>query len=257
VYCDYHQDDWLQLLPLAEFVYNNTQSSSTLMSPFYANYSYHPRCTVKLATDTVNPAADDLVDRLQAIHADLKLRLRCAQDKYKENYDARTASTPSFAVGDKVWLLRKNIRTTRPSQKLDTKRMGPFKVLGVVGDGELAYRLELPGSMKQIHPVFHVSLLEPYHENRWVERVQPPPPPEEIEGELEYEVKEILDSRVIRGKLQYLVDWVGYGPEERTWEPEEAVENAPAAVAMFHQAYPDRPSKGTLQRQRRFRSSRR
>jgi transposase InsO family protein len=29
VYCDYHQDDWYQLLPLAEFVYNNAKSSST------------------------------------------------------------------------------------------------------------------------------------------------------------------------------------------------------------------------------------
>jgi hypothetical protein len=38
----------------------------------------------------------------------------------------------------------------------------------------------------------------------------------EVKGELEYEVKEIVDSKVVRGKLQYHVDWVGYGPEERT-----------------------------------------
>ena len=42
IYCDYHQDDWAQLLPLAEFVYNNTQNSSTRVSPFFANYGYHP-----------------------------------------------------------------------------------------------------------------------------------------------------------------------------------------------------------------------
>ena len=95
---------------------------------------------------------------------------------------------------------------TRPSQKLDVKRMGPFKILGVVGDGKMAYRLELPARMGKIHPVFHVSLLEPYHENKWEGRVQEPPPPEEIEGELEYEVEEILDSKIVRGKLKYLVN---------------------------------------------------
>jgi Integrase zinc binding domain/Integrase core domain len=41
IYCDFHQDDWYQLLPLAEFVYNNAKSSSTGMTPFYANYGYH------------------------------------------------------------------------------------------------------------------------------------------------------------------------------------------------------------------------
>jgi hypothetical protein len=227
------------------------------MSPFFANYGYHPCCKVAVAVDSINPAADDLVERLQTIHTDLKQQLQLAQDKYKENHDRHTTPSPPFAVGDKVWLMRRNIRTTRPSQKLDVKRMGPFKILDIVGDGKLAYKLELPERMRQIHPVFHVSLLEPYHENQWEGRVQPPPPPEEIEGELEYEVKEILDSKVVRGKLKYLVDWVGYGPEERTWEPVEAVENAPEAIAAFHRAHPDRTSPGDPHRQRRAPSRRR
>ena len=247
VYCGYHQDDWNQLLPLAEFVYNNTQNSSTRVSPFFANYGHHPRCKITMATDSVNPAADDLVERLQTIHTELKEQLQRAQDKYKENHDRHA---PQFAIGDKVWLLHRNIQTTCPSQKLDVKRMGPFKILDVVGEGKLAYKLELPERMHQIHPVFHVSLLEPYHENRWEGRVQSPPPPDEIEGELEYEVREVLDSRIVRGKLKYLVDWVGYGPEERTWEPVEAVENAHEAVVAFHQAHPDRPSPADLPQRR-------
>src|ERR1700738_3267646 len=125
--------------------------------------------------------------------------------------------------------------------------MGPFKILDIVGEGKLVYKLELPERIRQIHPVFHVSLLEPYHENRWEGRVQPSPPPDEIEGELEYEVREVLNSRIVRGKLRYLVDWVGYGPEERTWE---SVENAQEEVAAFHQAHPDRPSPADLSQQR-------
>ena len=124
--------------------------------------------------------------------------------------------------------------------------MGPFKILGVVGDGKMAYRLELPAHMGKIHPVFHVSLLEPYHENKWEGRVQELPPLEEIEGKLEYEVEEILDSKIVRGKLKYLVNWVGYGPEEHTWEDVKNVENAKKKVVAFHRAHSERPSSDDL-----------
>jgi hypothetical protein len=242
IYCDYQQDDWQQLLPLAEFVYNNSQNSSTRVSPFFANYGYHPRCSVTVATpEPTNPAAEAWVDKLQAIQADLKVNLQQAQERYKKQHDRHTRPAPAIAVGDKVWLNRRNIRTTRPSRKLDVKRMGPFKVLGVFGEGKLAYKLELPARMR-VHPVFHVSLLEPYRESTLPGRTQEPPLPVEVEGELEYEVAGILDSKIERRRLKYLVDWVNCGPEERTWEPAENVENAPDAVAAFHRAYPLRPS---------------
>src|ERR1700738_260464 len=125
--------------------------------------------------------------------------------------------------------------------------MRPFKVLEVVGEGKLAFRLELPTQMR-VHPVFHVSLLEPYRESTLPGRVQEPPLPVEVEGELEYEVERILDSKIERRTLKYLVDWVGCGPKERTWEPAENVKNAHDAVADFHQAYPLRPSPQDLRR---------
>jgi hypothetical protein len=246
IYCGYHQDDWAQLLPLAEFVYNNAQNASTKVSPFFANYGYHPRCSVTISSEAANPAAAGLVDKLQAVHSELKEQLQTAQERYKNYHDRRRVPVPPFAVGDKVWLSRRNIRTTRPSQKLDVKRMGPFRILEIVGDGKPAYRLELPAQMGQIHPVFHASLLEPHHENPWEGRIQTPPPPQEVEGELEYEVEAILDSKLTRGKLMYLVDWVGYGQEERTWEPAENVEHAEQAVADFHRAHPERPSRRDL-----------
>jgi hypothetical protein len=165
---------------------------------------------------------------------------------------AESNPPPPFKVGDKVWLNRRNIRTTRPSQKLDVKRMGPFQIEGLVGEGQLAYRLTLSPQMR-IHPVFHVSLLEPYRENQLDGRTQDPPPPLEVEGELEYEVKEILDSKIIRGRLRYLVDWVGYHPDERSWEPVEHVQHAVDAVAEFHRRYPNRPSPKDLPSRTRHR----
>jgi len=80
IYCNYHQDDWSQLLPLAEFVYNNAKSSSTGMSPFYANYGYHPRATLRILPDEYheNPAAEVYVDRIRQVHEELRRTLEQA-----------------------------------------------------------------------------------------------------------------------------------------------------------------------------------
>ena len=103
--------------------------------------------------------------------------------------------------------------------------------------GELNYELELPAAMK-VHPVFHVSLLLKYEPDRIEGRVQPPPPPVEIEGVEEFEVQEVLDSRRFRRKLQYKVRWKGYSPADDTWEDADHLENAEEEVEDFHRRYP-------------------
>jgi len=45
-YCNYQQDNWSTLLPLAEFAYNNAPSDTTGVSPFFANKGYHPKLSV-------------------------------------------------------------------------------------------------------------------------------------------------------------------------------------------------------------------
>src|ERR1700689_4796576 len=121
--------------------------------------------------------------------------------------------------------MRKNIKSDRPSQKLDVKRLDPFKILEIVGESQVAFKLELPSQMR-IHPVFHASLLEPYKANTLPNRVQPTPPAIVIEDELEYVVDRILDSKIERGRLKYYIHWEGYPPEERTWEPFSNLDNA-------------------------------
>jgi hypothetical protein len=64
------------------------------------------------------------------------------------------------------------------------------------------------------------------------------PPPELVDEKEEFVVEGILDSRLFRGKLQYLVKWEGYPKEEASWEPEENVKNAPIPIAEFHQKNP-------------------
>ena len=67
-----------------------------------------------------------------------------------------------------------------------------------------------------------------------------------IDGQDEWEVAKVLDSRIYYNRLQYYVNWEGYPPEQRTWEPADHLANAPEQVEAFHRDYPLRPSSRDL-----------
>ena len=186
-----------------------------------------------------NPAAEDLATRLSELHTIMKDKLLEAQGKQKDNADKSRKAHPVINIRDKVWLLCRNLKTNRPCDKLDFRRLGPFSVVKQIND--IAFRLELPPSMK-IHPIFHVFLLEPYKTSSILGRSQVPPPPVEIEGNEEFEVSEILDSRIIRRKLEYLVHWQGYDISERTWEPAANLCHALEMIQDFYRQYPEKLS---------------
>src|SRR5271169_1287906 len=97
IFCDYQQDDWARLLPLAEFAYNNAKHSSTQVSPFFVNYGRNPRCTLRVTPEwnpLQNPTAESLVGKFKTLHKQIKLRLAEAQEKYKENYDRHVQEAP-------------------------------------------------------------------------------------------------------------------------------------------------------------------
>ena len=86
----------------------------------------------------------------------------------------------------------------------------------------------------RIHPVFHVSLLEPTITAPDTIRKQPEvPPPIVIDNELEYEVESILASRRSSGTTQYLVHWKGYPISERTWQTEHDLQHAKQLLDAF------------------------
>ena len=100
--------------------------------------------------------------------------------------------------------------------------------------------------MWAVHPVFHISMLKPTHENTIQQRIQLPPPPVVIDSEPEHEVSEILDSKINKCwkhcNIIYLVWWTGYEgtDEETSWILANELGHTSEIVADFHKAYPDK-----------------
>ena len=147
-------------------------------------------------------------------------------------YNARRSIEPTLKKGDKVYLLRKNIKTARPSYKLDHRKLGPNEIAEV--RGPVNYKLRLPKAMN-IHPVFHISLLKPAPSGA------PRAPNTEIQPinpTAEYEVEQILDCKVVRGRTKYLVQWKGYPQSENSWEPKGNLRGCVNLVERFHYRNP-------------------
>jgi len=158
-FVNYEQDDWVNLLPMAEFANNNSVTTATGLSPFYANYGFHPTAANPSATGPLNPASKVFAHWMRSVQEEVTKSLEATQEHTGRYADLHRKDPPLYRVGDLVMQNGKNIQTRRPSRKLDHKNHGPFQVEKIVSP--LAAKLTLPRKWK-IHDVFHVSLVEPY-----------------------------------------------------------------------------------------------
>jgi len=159
-----------------------------------------------------------------------KHNIMAAQDRMKAYVNAGRREV-TFTPGQLVLLSSVNIKLKHPgARKLLPKYMGPFKVVDMVGPA--AVKLALPPEWKRLHPVFHVSLVKPFLADG---NYQPPPLPQLIDDELEYEVEVLLDHRLSgrNKRLEYLVKWAGYGHEHNTWEPKANLVNCSDLLKEF------------------------
>ena len=127
-------------------------------------------------------------------------------------------------------------------KKLDYKWLGPYVVERVISCN--AYQLKLPASFGKVLPVFSVTLLHPFESDpiaKHQEHHPLPPPPIVRNGIKEYEVKKILNCRILRGKIEYLVCWKGYGVKEDEWCPIRDVQGSKQLIAEFDHTHLQAP----------------
>ncbi|KAE8692579.1 hypothetical protein F3Y22_tig00110831pilonHSYRG00022 [Hibiscus syriacus] len=193
------QCDWPKLLDIAQFSYNLQRSEATNQSPFEIVTRKQPLTPNAIATGYKgpNPTAYQFAKEWQEQHELARACLHKAGNDILRN----------------------------PYHKGLVRRYeGSFKVLKRVGT--MAYRLELSPTIKA-HPVFHVSLLKPYHQDEEdLDRGKTHRAPVGVKVSYEKEVEAIHAERAVhrvghRPRHEYLVQWKGLPESEGSWEPSE------------------------------------
>jgi hypothetical protein len=245
IFRNYHQNNWAELLPLAEFTYNNTLSATTGVSPSFANKEYHPSMSIHPEQDLSLACTWEFAIDLDELHQELQSQIGIAQQHYQMNADVWQTPAPDFKIGEQAFVKAEHFWTMRPSKKLSNKYLSPFKIIAQAGTH--SFMLWLLNHMYGVHPVFHVSQLEPATPNTILNWTQDPPPLVIINDEPEFEISEVLGSKIDKRchacKLLYLVHWTGYEGtnEEMSWVLATELRHASEIIHDFHWAHLSKP----------------
>ncbi|KAL0192334.1 hypothetical protein M9458_010630, partial [Cirrhinus mrigala] len=188
------------------------------------------------------PAVNSWFQHSEEIGNQTHIHLQRAVRRTQTQANRKRRPNPPYEPEQWVWLSTRNLRLRLPCKKLSPRYVGPFKIIKQITP--VSFRLELPAEYR-ISLTFHVSLFKPAGDPERAEDLDKTashgPPPVIIVGEETYRVNTILDSRRRRGHLQYLVDWEGFGPEERSWVTAGDILD-PSLTTDFHSSHPDRPA---------------
>jgi len=219
---------------MAEYAYNNSLHSTVKMTPLFTNYGYHPQPNWPTGESSQNPTSQNYFQWMTSVHRLCHQGLGIASEIMTKYHDRKAKPAPVYQPGNLVMLNGKNLKTRRPTRRLDTKLHGSFKVMKVMSP--TALQRELP-SQWRIHNAFHVSLIEPFRIASYPIR-----DPSDLDAmvtekhelgydvkgykyQTGYEVEEIMGSQFNKERkwVLYLVKWKGY-PKETDWT-EEPYEN--------------------------------
>jgi hypothetical protein len=142
----------VELIPLAKFAHNSSVTSAQRMTPFYANYGYHPSAgTAPTETNTLSVSSVAYGHWILVVFEDCKKELETSSQRMKKYADQHHLEPPSFALGNLVMLNEKIIKTRPAARKLDHKMYVPYEILDIISP--IVVCLRLP-KMWKIHSVF-------------------------------------------------------------------------------------------------------
>lgn len=168
--------------------------------------------------------------------AQTQTTLKHSVDHYAASANRRHSLAPAYHVGQKVWLSTLDLPLWVESKEQAPKFIGLFPNQRVIS--QTAMRLRFPHSIL-FHSTFHVSKLKLVHESP-LSSVFPPIPPLRLHGGPVLSIWHLVRCRHHGGRLKYLVDWKGDGPEERSWVPACHILD-PDLITDFHSCHLDQP----------------
>ncbi len=191
---------------------------STGLSPSQIELGYQPRMSYDweertkdfskvTAREKLNrEEAQTLASRTKESVEWAKKNLLLNQEKMRTQANKKRRE-PDFAIKDWVYLSKDNLKVMgKKTRKFEMQNLGPFQILEKKGH---SFLLDLPPHMR-VHPVFHADRLRKAAMDPLPGQYEEPPPPEVIYDKQEWEVEEILTSRLYYNKLQYKVKWKGW-----------------------------------------------
>ena len=226
------QLNWDTYLPFVQFAMNNSISSSTGVTPFYANHAQHPWLPAYLAAGLLlsvdNPDVNALTRRIASITQLVKDNISVAQDRQAAAAN-KGRRGEEFKAGDLVWVSNElNPPDENVTGKFQRGFQGPYKIEQKINGN--AYRLDLKGSRR--HPVINVEFLKRHVPNdpEFISRSVAPAPADD-RGHVE--IEKLLDKRIRYGKPEYKVRWKGHGAGNEEWLKLENLADAADLVREF------------------------
>jgi len=277
-FADTKQKTWDTFLPMTEFAMNNAPNEATKQTPFMLNYGINPQhpeiSKLVNSRDTITPrnkrlrelavtsmqvtfreeadvpSASEFADQMKEAIKHVQLMLEAARHRMIQFADRTRTTHKSFEVGEYVMLNAKNLKLlTGGCNKLLPRFVGPFKIIEKIN--AVAFKLQLPKTMR-VHNVFHSSLLKVYNRREGVHPDDDEPKALIIDDKEEYEVEVLVGKRdktistkktnegkIRKTRVEYLVQWKGYGPHHNQWIPEDELNrHCSKLVSEYNERHP-------------------
>jgi hypothetical protein len=239
MFCNYFQDNWSTKLPLLDMVQLNTPHETLgNLSPHQVLYGFEPRTSFDMinpeppssATERLNrQQAQQLAGRMERAVEFAKSSMAIQQEKMARIANLRRRKV-DWKAKDFVLIDARNWKFDRPSKKLSDKWYGPVQVKRKVGE---SWEVDLPPRWK-MHNVFHSHSLRKAYANPLPGQVAEPA--EELQiipNQIEYELEEVLASKLENGVLLYQCKWA-QADDDFAWYPCADAMYAPQKVKEFH-----------------------
>ena len=234
-FINYAQNDWSELLSIAELTINNQNSVSIKVSSFFLSHKYY--CiSVKVLYEELKlysqksslQKVNSIIQRLKETEKWAQSVITISQQEQKKTVNWIRQQITVFKVRDKIWLDLRNVHTTQSSKKLNDKHI-KYTVTEMIDSHSFCLN-----TLSGIYNVFHSDKLHLAASDPFLSQQTDDshPPPEIINGEEKYEIEKILEHHMRRRRRrnlrEYLMKWSGYA--RSIWESVTLLKNTAVLI---------------------------